>query len=341
MSPPGREFVMGLSLPALPLAGKLAGAGRRTGMWEPGMRLFYRLLGAVSLACAAITPAALSQQSGPQQSGKRVDVELVLAVDISQSMDYQEHTLQRMGYVDAFRHKDVGQAVSSGPEGRIAVTYMEWGGDFDPIVLIPWTILDSPEAAKAFADKLANEPISSLSRTSISNALYYAADLADKNDIASHRRVIDVSGDGANNAGDPVEQARDAVLKRGFTINGLPIMLEKPKEFYDIDHLDRYYKQCVIGGPASFIAPVFDLEQLAATVRKKLVLEIAGNEIAPPGTAPVQYGEAKPLDAKSGGIQRAQLKLPTAKQDCFAGEKAMGGYGGFGGYGRYRGGNGG
>jgi hypothetical protein len=301
------------------------------------MRRLYRLLGAVSLACAAIAPAAFAQQSGPQQFSRRVDVELVLAVDISQSMDYQEHTLQRMGYVDAFRHKDVGQAVASGPEGRIAVTYMEWGGDFEPIVLIPWTILDGPEAARAFADKLANEPISSLSRTSISNALYYAADLADKNDIASHRRVIDVSGDGANNAGDPVEQARDAVLKRGFTINGLPIMLEKPKEFYDIDHLDRYYKQCVIGGPASFIAPVFDLEQLAATVRKKLVLEIAGNEIAPPGTAPIQYGEA----AVAAGIQRAQLKLPTTKQDCFAGEKAMGGYGGFGGYGRYRGGNGG
>jgi hypothetical protein len=300
------------------------------------MRRLFRLLGAVSLACAAITPAAISQQSG-----KRVDVELVLAVDISQSMDYEEHTLQRMGYVDAFRHKDVGQAVASGPEGRIAVTYMEWGGDFDPIVLIPWTILDGPEAAKAFAEKLASEPISSLSRTSISNALYYAADLADKNDIASHRRVIDVSGDGANNAGDPVEQARDAVLKRGFTINGLPIMLEKPKEFYDIDHLDRYYKQCVIGGPASFIAPVFDLDQLAATVRKKLVLEIAGNDIAPPGTAPIQYGEASPSDALPGkGILRAQLKLPTTKQDCFAGEKAMGGYG-FGGYGRYRGRNGG
>ena len=298
------------------------------------MRLPYRLLGAMSLACAAITPAA-----APQQSGKRVDVELVLAVDISQSMDYEEHTLQRMGYVDAFRHKDVGQAVSSGPEGRIAVTYMEWGGDFDPIVLIPWTILDGPQAAKAFADKLAGEPVSSLSRTSISNALYSAADLADKNDISSHRRVIDVSGDGANNAGDPVEKARDAVIKRGFTINGLPIMLEKPKEFYDIDHLDRYYKQCVIGGPAAFIAPVFDLQQLAATVRKKLVLEIAGNDLAPPGTAPVQYGEAAPATAK--GLQRAQLKLPTAKQDCFAGEKAMGGYGGFGGYGRYRGGDGG
>jgi hypothetical protein len=235
----------------------------------------------------------------------------------------------------------VAQAITSGPEGKIAVTFMEWGAPYEQNQLIPWTIIDSEAAARAFADRLEKEDVYGFTRTSISAALYKAADLVETNNIASHRRVIDVSGDGPNNTGDNVEKARDYVLGRGFTINGLPIMLEKPKEFYDIDHLDRYYKQCVIGGPAAFIAPVFDLDQLAATVRKKLVLEIAGNEIAPPGTAPVQYGEAKPADAKSGGVQRAQLKLPTTKQDCFAGEKAMGGYGGFGGYGRYRGGNGG
>ncbi|MBI1361811.1 MAG: DUF1194 domain-containing protein [Alphaproteobacteria bacterium] len=293
------------------------------------MRLLYRILGAASLAAAAITPAA-----SPQQQREQVDVELVLAVDISQSMDYDEHTLQRMGYVDAFRHKDVGEAIRSGPEGKIAVTYMEWGGDFEPIVLIPWTIIDGPESARAFADKLANEQISSLSRTSISNALYSAADLIDKNDITSHRRVIDVSGDGPNNAGPPVEQARDDVVKRGFTVNGLPIMLERPKEFYDIDHLDRYYKQCVIGGQGSFIAPVFDLQQLAGTVRKKLVLEIAGNEVNPPGTAPVEYASATPAPAPGASPLKVQLKLPTEKMDCFAGEKAMGG-GRFGGFGRF------
>ncbi len=297
------------------------------------MTYLHRILGAAALAAAALSPSARAQQ---QQ--ERVDVELVLAVDISQSMDYEEHTLQRMGYVDAFRHRDVGQAVSSGPEGRIAVTYMEWGGDFEPIVLIPWTIIDGPESARAFADKLANEQISSLSRTSISNALYSAADLIDMNNITSHRRVIDVSGDGPNNAGPPVEQARDEVVKRGFTINGLPILLEKPKEFYDIDHLDRYYKQCVIGGSGSFIAPVFDLQQLAATVRKKLVLEIAGNEVNPPGTAPVEHASASPgsspVSVSGAGPLKVQLKLPTEKMDCFAGEKAMGG-GRFGGYGRF------
>jgi hypothetical protein len=142
-----------------------------------------------------------------------------------------------------------------------------------------------------------------------------------------------VSGDGANNAGPLVEPVRDEVVKRGIVINGLPIMLNKPKEFYDIDHLDRYYKHCVIGGPAAFIAPVFDLKQLAATIRKKLVLEIAGIEIEP-GTAPVQFAESKP--PAGPGIVKAQLKLPTEKTDCTIGERVWGGSrGGFGGFGDF------
>jgi hypothetical protein len=220
-------------------------------------------------------------------------------------------------------------AILSGPRGRIAVTVMEWAGDFEPIDLIPWTILDSEKTVRAFADKLANEPINGEQRTSISNALYSAAKRIESNDIASARQVIDVSGDGANNAGPPVEQARDDVLKRGMVINGLPIMLNKPLQFYDIPHLDRYYRHCVIGGPAAFIAPVFDLDQLAATIRKKLVLEIAGLEVAPE-TAPVQYADAETGSvAARPGLVRAQLKIPAEKTDCFAGEKAMGGYGRF------------
>ena len=287
------------------------------------MRRLVQMLGLGSLAMAALTPSAV-----PQQPQVRVDIELVLAVDTSRSMDEAELTLQRGGYVEAFREKDVAKAITSGPEGRIAVLYMEWGADYQQNVLIPWTIIDSRESALAFANRLADESVYGLSRTSISNALLKAAELTDTNSITSHRRVIDVSGDGPNNAGPGVEQARDDVVRRGFTINGLPIMLRKMKQFYDIDHLDRYYKQCVIGGPASFIAPVFDLKQLAATVRKKLVLEIAGADIAPPGTAPTEFADAVP----GAGVVRAQLKLPTEKQDCFAGEKRVrGAYGGFSG----------
>lgn len=286
-------------------------------------------LGQIAVALFASSALLAGLSSSSAQTAKRtvVDLELVLAIDVSQSMDFDEHTLQRMGYVEAFRHKDVINAILSGPEGRVAITVMEWAGDFEPIDLVPWTILDSEKAVRAFADRLADEPINSEQRTSISNALLSAASRIERNDIASHRQVIDVSGDGANNAGPPVEEARDEVLKKGMVINGLPIMLNKPMEFYDIEHLDRYYKQCVIGGPAAFIAPVFQLKQLAGTIRKKLVLEISGLEVAPE-TAPVQYADAgQPAEGQRPGLTRVQLKLPTEKVDCFAGEKAMNGVG--------------
>ncbi len=292
---------------------------------------------ALAAAFLAGGDAASAQQAGAAQpAGKRVDLELVLAVDVSRSMDEEEHALQRDGYVEAFRHRDVINALMSGPEGRIAVTYMEWAAQTYQI--IPWTIIDSKEAALAFADKLDTAQPYSERRTSISTALYNAVELIEGNDIASHRRVIDVSGDGANNSGPPVEEARDFVLKRDVAINGLPIMLNEgrnmPRQGFDIAHLDRYYRACVIGGEAAFIAPVFNLNQLSATIRKKLVLEIAGLDLAPdmfPGTAPVQYADAAPAGPQ---LTLAQLKLPTEKPDCLAGEKARG-RGGFGGFGDF------
>ncbi len=303
------------------------------------MDLSGRLRGAATLALAGILglSAPVTAQQGQMI---RVDLELVLAVDISQSMDEEEHTVQRNGYVDAFRHRDVVNALMSGPEGKIAVTYMEWAGDFDPTVAVPWTIIDSEKSALAFAQRLADEPIYGEQRTSISTALITATRLIEDNNIASHRQVIDVSGDGANNAGPYVAPVRDEVVKRGIIINGLPIMLNKPKEFYDIDHLDRYYKHCVIGGASAFIAPVFDLKHLSATIRKKLVLEIASLEVEP-DMAPVQYAEAEsPAPSGAPGIKRVQLKLPNDKTDCTIGEQVWGGGNGrgrnFNGFGNFR-----
>ena len=294
------------------------------------MTIQSRLRAVAALALAGLV--SLATPVGAQQSSMtRVDLELMLAVDISQSMDYEEHSIQRQGYIDAFRHGDVINALMSGPEGKIAVMYMEWAGDFDPIPTIPWTIIDSKEAAHAFADRLEKEPIYGEQRTSISGALMAARDYIQKNNIASHRQVIDVSGDGANNAGLQVAPVRDIVVKDGIIINGLPIMLNKPKEFYDIDHLDRYYKDCVIGGIGAFIAPVFDLRHLPATIRKKLVLEIASIEIEP-DMAPIQYAEA----ADAPGLYRAQLRLPAEKTDCTIGEQVWGGGRGYGGPGRFR-----
>src|SRR6185503_14187464 len=125
------------------------------------MHLLSRLGGLALAGVLGLVPPAASAQAA-----KKVDLELVLAVDISQSMDQDEHALQRNGYVEAFRHKDVVNALMSGPEGRIAVVYMEWAGDFDPIVTIPWTIIDSEKAALDFAQKLADEPVFGEQRTS-------------------------------------------------------------------------------------------------------------------------------------------------------------------------------
>ncbi len=279
--------------------------------------------GALGLTALVAAGSAVSQ-SQVQGGQRRADLELVLAVDISRSMDYEEHELQRNGYVEAFRHKDVINALTSGPEGRIAVTYMEWGAEGATYQVIPWTMIDSAAAAHAFADTLAEEQIRSERRTSISGALFASTDLIEGNDIVAHRRVIDVSGDGANNSGLPVEEARDFVLRRGITITGLPILLNKPGSGfgngYDIDHLDRYYKHCVIGGDGAFIAPVYDLKHLAATIRKKLVMEIASLDIEP-DAAPIQFAEAEPA-AGEPALTRIQLKLPAEKSDCLAGEKA-------------------
>ena len=313
------------------MGGLLAGGFACTlgGLVEREMKRQLSRLVVLAAAALAVAGSAVPQQANTQ-AGTRVDLELVLAVDISRSMDFDEHTLQRNGYVDAFRHEQVINALLSGPEGRIAVTYLEWAAE--PRQVIPWTIIDSVKAAHDFADKVAAEPVYGERRTSISAALFDAADLIETNDIVSHRQVIDVSGDGANNSGLPVEEARNYVLKRGITINGLPILLNVgygPRQGYDIDHLDRYYKHCVIGGEGAFIAPVYDLKQLSATIRKKLVLEIAGLDVAPEA-APVQYAEA-PAQAGSGIIP-VQLKLPTEKSDCMSGERARmyrgGGFGG-------------
>jgi len=291
------------------------------------MQPMFRLASLTLLALAVTAPILPGGDARAQKQADIVDLELVLAVDISRSMDEDEHMLQRDGYVSAFRHKDVINALTSGPQGRIAVTYMEWANDARQV--IPWTIIDGAKAANDFADRLAAEPIYGERRTSITRALYEAERLIRENGIASHRQVIDVSGDGANNTGGPVEEARDFVLKRNININGLPILLHSNGQggfgggynpwSIDIPNLDRYYKHCVIGGDGAFIAPVFDLKQLSATIRKKLVLEIANLEIEP-DAAPVQYADAR--EAQPPGITRAQLKLPTEKSDCFAGEKA-------------------
>jgi hypothetical protein len=232
-----------------------------------------------------------------------VDLELVLAVDVSLSMDVEEQRLQREGYVAAFRDPQVMKAIWSGVQGRISVAYVEWAGPFTQETLLPWTLIDAPAAAEDFAAKLAAAPISRHRLTSISSALAYSARQFESNPHRGSRRAIDISGDGPNNAGPPVTGVRAEVLKSGIIINGLPIIVRPSQSsLFDISYLDRYYADCVIGGPGSFMIPIRDKSDFASAIRQKLLLEIAGSE--PPAR-----------------LMRAQLKTEADKVNCLIGEQ--------------------
>ena len=229
---------------------------------------------AVGALAAPCSPLPLAD-NGP--TAVSVDVELVLAVDVSYSMDPEEQALQREGYIAGITSREFMQALRSGHHGKVAVTYFEWAGPYDQKIIVPWRLIDGPEAADAFANELARAPYRRASRTSISGALSFAKPLFDGSGYRGFRRVVDVSGDGANNSGTFVTLARDDVLAAGMTINGLPIMLKRPNAFtMDIDNLDIYYEDCVIGGPGAFVVPIREREQFKEATRTKLVLEIAG-----------------------------------------------------------------
>jgi Protein of unknown function (DUF1194) len=227
---------------------------------------------------AAPSPAA---QPGDRLADKEatpsVDVELALAVDVSYSMDMDELAIQREGYAQALVSKEFLQALKTGPNGKIAVTYFEWAASSDQKIIIPWRVIDGPETADAVADEIMKTPIRRASRTSISGAINFAVPLFDENPHRGIRRVIDISGDGPNNNGPPVVPARDAALEKGIVINGLPIMVKEPSySTMDIDNLDFYYEDCVIGGPGSFVVTIKDREKFKEAIRTKLLLEVAG-----------------------------------------------------------------
>jgi len=212
-----------------------------------------------------------------KEGAPSVDVELVLAVDVSYSMDMDELAIQREGYAQAIVSKEFLQALKSLPNGKISVTYFEWAASSDQKVIIPWRVIDGPETADAVAEEIMKTPIRRASRTSISGAIYFAMPLFEANPYRGLRRVIDISGDGPNNNGSPVTGARDMALAKGITINGLPIMVKEPSySTMDIENLDLYYEDCVIGGPGSFVVSIKDRDKFKEAIRTKLLLEVAG-----------------------------------------------------------------
>jgi hypothetical protein len=233
-------------------------------------------LAGLSLAAPNIPPL-LAQRS--ESAATSVDVELILAVDVSYSMDPEEQALQREGYMAALTSREFLQALKQGMHGRIALTYFEWAGMHHQQIIVPWRIIDGPETADGFAADIGRARDTRASRTSISGALLFAAPIFEGSGYRGVRRVIDVSGDGVNNNGPLVTVTRDEVLAKGITINGLPILLKRPNaSTLDIDQLDVYYEDCVIGGPGAFVIPIKERDQFKEAIRTKLVLEIADRQ---------------------------------------------------------------
>jgi len=248
-----------------------------------GRRGLYSAIASVLTAAAcALAASATPHLADKSPSAIAVDVELVIAVDVSYSMDPDEQALQREGYIMALTSREFMQALREGANSKIAITYFEWAGQFDQKIIMPWRLIEGPESADAVANEIAAAPYRRASRTSISGGLTFAKTLFDHSGYRGLRRVIDVSGDGANNAGPLVVPTRDDVLAAGITINGLPIMLKRPYPgTMDMENLDVYYEDCVIGGPGAFVVPIRERAKFIEATRTKLVLEVAGRQPEP------------------------------------------------------------
>lgn len=237
----------------------------------------------------------------------QVDAELVLAVDVSRSMSPAELDIQRRGYAQALVSDEVIDAIGDGLLGRVAIQYVEWAGQYDQRILVDWTLIEERADAQAFAEQLLAHASLSMSRTSISGGINFAVSAIDTNAYSGSRRIIDISGDGPNNQGPYVVRARDEALSSGIVINGLPLMTRDGiYSQFDIERLDLYYRDCVIGGPGAFLIPVLSWDEFPEAVRRKIVLELAGGPSSPARIMPT-----------SGSI----LDLPGGVQDCRIGEK--------------------
>jgi hypothetical protein len=209
-----------------------------------------------------------------------VDLLLVLAADVSRSVDHQKFLLQREGYAAAIANSQVIEAVRSGMHGKIALLFMEWSGVGAQKVVIDWTAINGIESARRFGDQLVEAPRSFSDRTSISGGIDFAVMQFKRTRFESPRRTIDVSGDGTNNAGRDVVLARDEALKQGITINGLVILSDRqvpwnPEHTNPPGGLQNYYRDHVVGGPGSFVLAAEGFESFGHAIIKKMIAEIA------------------------------------------------------------------
>ena len=237
----------------------------------------YRAMKAsVRLCGSAVALLALcsSAPAAPQQ----VDLKLVLAVDVSGSIDSEEFQLEREGTADAFADPEVLKAIQGGSLGKIAVAMLDFSSpQFDKVIL-DWTVIKDKASAMAFADSIRNAPRTPGRRTSVSSALELGSLLLESSekDIVATRRVIDVTGDGPNNDGNSMTEAHDKTIAQGVIVNGLPVMDEMANGYFP--ELDKYYAGCVTGGRGAFVVVVHSYKDYSAAMRHKLILEISQNE---------------------------------------------------------------
>ena len=247
------------------------------------MRTIRALLVSI-FAGAAMFPAVAS-------AADQVDLLLVLAADVSRSVDSEKFQLQREGYAAAISDPRVLDAIRSGRNGRVGVAFVEWSGIGSQRVVIDWTTVSDAESAKGFGDRLLEAPRSFADRTSISGAIEFAMGQFARAPFESARRTIDVSGDGTNNSGPDVTQVRDEAIARGVTINGLVILSETPLA-WNPDHtnppggLENYYRNNVIGGPGAFVLTAQNFNSFGQAIVKKMIAEVAQAE--PPQQALVR-----------------------------------------------------
>ncbi|MFM2129293.1 MAG: hypothetical protein RL477_839 [Pseudomonadota bacterium] len=247
---------------------------------------------------AGPTPAA--------RGAEPVDLELVIATDVSFSIDREEARLQREGVANAFLSREVIQAIRGGTLGKIAVAYIDFASTPFNVKVMDWRLISDEATAAAFARDLLAQPINRGMHTSISSALVMGAEMIESNLYEGTRRVIDVSGDGPNNFEGRVDAVRDQVLAKRIVINGLPIINDADRfnQRYFLPDLDRYFEGCVTGGPGSFVIVAKDFRRFAEAMKRKLVLEIAGlmpaPRIMPPIMPPIMKAQAGGYRATGG-----------------------------------------
>ena len=236
------------------------------------MRTVRTLLLLILAGVAAVPAAAVAAE--------QVDLLLVLAADVSRSVDNAKFQLQREGYAAAISDPRVLDAIRSGRNGRVGLTFVEWSGAGSQRVLIDWTTIGDAETARGFGNRLLEAPRSFADRTSISGAIEFAMGQLARAPYESARRTIDVSGDGTNNAGRDVTLARDEAVAQGITINGLVILSETPLA-WNPDHtnppggLQNYYRNNVIGGPGAFVLVAENFNSFGQAIVKKMIAEVA------------------------------------------------------------------